>query len=424
MAPVHPMGPLGGESLAAGWDPSWDPTAELQQMLRNAQLGDAPAGAFAPGGITGVTYQPGYPGVGEGPGYDGGPWYGDPYHPYAHDGRTGHEDQAGRHAYERASDHGSGHESGYESGYEDDDHERNHQSGGPGGNSAYDGADEPGEYDDTDEATDARETGRREAAPSVVVRRTRSGPNRRRKRKWWSSERGRRYVFGRLLSFTIALLAALLVSMVSVFGGMVAMEPLRNVAADRTEAGLIAWWPLLVYGPWTVASLSILRAALHRRRALHSWFVVLLFTSLATVLCVTQAPRTLPGIAAAALPSLAALACFHQLVRLITMVRPPLPEPSARHRARALRRRNRRTGDTAGMAENQSSGQVQGQPQGQVHVQVQSQVKNQTGAQTRNQTREQTREEVSTPVVVRTARPVSPVGEPAGRDNRRWSTLR
>ncbi|MEU3451814.1 DUF2637 domain-containing protein [Streptomyces thermolilacinus] len=125
------------------------------------------------------------------------------------------------------------------------------------------------------------------------------------------------------VSYSIAAVAAVLVSMVSVFGGIIAYDPLRHIAEPRTSADIVNWWPLLVYGPWLVASLSILRAAVHQRRAVHSWVVVLLFSFTAMLLCVAQAPRTLTDTAAAALPTVASLACFHQLVRLITLTRPP-----------------------------------------------------------------------------------------------------
>ncbi|GGZ59519.1 hypothetical protein GCM10010387_61570 [Streptomyces inusitatus] len=155
-------------------------------------------------------------------------------------------------------------------------------------------------------------------------------PHRRRRRQ---PARSPRVVLMRVVSFLIAAVAAVIVSMVSALGVMIALDPLRSIADPRISQGLVSWWPLLVYGPWTVASLSILRASLHRRRAVHSWSVVLAFSLLATLLCVAQAPRTFTDAAAAALPSLAALACFQQLVRLITMLRPPR-QAAARHRHR------------------------------------------------------------------------------------------
>ncbi|MEU6811790.1 DUF2637 domain-containing protein [Streptomyces sp. NPDC046831] len=137
----------------------------------------------------------------------------------------------------------------------------------------------------------------------------------------------------RTASHVTAALAAVTASSVSFFSGMVAYDPLRLVAMARLETGLASWWPMLVYGPWLVASLSVLRAALHQRRAVHSWCVVLLFSAIAMLLCVVQAPRTVVDVAAAALPGLASLACFQQLVRQITLTRPPR-RTTPRHRVR------------------------------------------------------------------------------------------
>jgi len=131
-------------------------------------------------------------------------------------------------------------------------------------------------------------------------------------------------------SFVIVALVAVIVAMVSVFGGMVAYRPLQNITSGG-DHGMVPSWPLLVYGPWTVASLSILRTALHQRRAVHSWFIVLLFSSVAIMLCVAQADRTFAGIAGASLPALASLACFQQLVRQITLTLPPR-QGTRRHR--------------------------------------------------------------------------------------------
>ncbi|MDQ0600254.1 hypothetical protein QF037_004599 [Streptomyces canus] len=134
---------------------------------------------------------------------------------------------------------------------------------------------------------------------------------RRARLKWWETG-----------SFVILALVTVIVAMVSVFGGMVAYRPLQNITSG-TGGGVAPLWPLLVYGPWMVASLSILRTALHQRRAVHSWFIVLLFSSVAIMLCVAQADRTVTGIAGACLPALASLASFQQLIRQITLTRPP-----------------------------------------------------------------------------------------------------
>ncbi|WP_405624656.1 MULTISPECIES: DUF2637 domain-containing protein [unclassified Streptomyces] len=145
-----------------------------------------------------------------------------------------------------------------------------------------------------------------------------------------------RFTWLQTVSFVIAALAAAIVSMVSVFGGMVAYSPLQHVAPGARGATTYAW-PLLIYGPWMVASLSILRTALHQRRAVHSWFVVLLFSSLAMILCMAEAERTFTSVAAAALPAVASLACFQQLVRQITLTRPPRQRASRRRQHHARR---------------------------------------------------------------------------------------
>ncbi|MEV1067697.1 DUF2637 domain-containing protein [Streptomyces sp. NPDC050263] len=152
------------------------------------------------------------------------------------------------------------------------------------------------------------------------------------------SSAGHRKIPGRRLrlkwlrtgSFVIVALVAVIVAMVSVFGGIVAYRPLQNITS-KTGGGMVPSWPLLVYGPWMVASLSILRTALHQRRAVHSWFIVLLFSSVAIMLCVAQADMTFTGIAGASLPALASLACFQQLVRQITLTLPPR-QGTRRHR--------------------------------------------------------------------------------------------
>ncbi|MCX5071127.1 hypothetical protein OHA84_35810 [Streptomyces sp. NBC_00513] len=124
-------------------------------------------------------------------------------------------------------------------------------------------------------------------------------------------------------SLFTAVLVAVIAAVVSILSGLAICDALRHSAAPHTAREVVIWWPLLIYGPWMVASLSILRSALHQRRALHSWSIVLLFSTLATLLCVAQAPRTIAAAAASALPAVAALACFQQLVRQITLTRPP-----------------------------------------------------------------------------------------------------
>ncbi|MFE9796811.1 DUF2637 domain-containing protein [Streptomyces goshikiensis] len=141
----------------------------------------------------------------------------------------------------------------------------------------------------------------------------------------------------RAVSMGAAALVALLVAMVSVLSGVVAYDPLHLAAAQSVSRSPAALWPMLVYGPWAAASLSILRAALHRKRAVHSWAVVLLFSAAAVALSVTQAPHTVTGLAAAGLPPVAALTCFQQLVRQITLTRPLHRQQPRRRNAHAAR---------------------------------------------------------------------------------------
>ncbi|MFI1330152.1 DUF2637 domain-containing protein [Streptomyces sp. NPDC020845] len=126
-----------------------------------------------------------------------------------------------------------------------------------------------------------------------------------------------------LISLIFAALTTVIVAMLSVLGGMISYGPLRYLASPSTSESMAAWWPLLVYGPWLVASLSVLRAALHRRGAAHSWAVVVLFSTIAVFLCVAHAPKDPPSMAVAGLPPVAALVSFHQLVRQITLTSPP-----------------------------------------------------------------------------------------------------
>ncbi|GAA3870819.1 DUF2637 domain-containing protein [Streptomyces sedi] len=138
----------------------------------------------------------------------------------------------------------------------------------------------------------------------------------------------------RWASLLLAATTAVLVAMLSVLGGLISYAPLRDAAAPAQSSALDAWWPLLVYGPWLVASLSILRAALHQRTARHSWAVVVLFSGLAVSLSVAQAPWTAVDVAVAAVPPISALIAFHQIVRQMTLTNPP------RHAA-VPRQRNR-----------------------------------------------------------------------------------
>ncbi|MCB5905956.1 DUF2637 domain-containing protein [Streptomyces pinistramenti] len=128
------------------------------------------------------------------------------------------------------------------------------------------------------------------------------------------ADRTRIRAWARMLSSTAAALTAVLIS---VLGAMVCYTPLRALASEGVPGGLAALWPLLIYGPWTVASLSILRASANRRRVRHSWCVVILLSAVAVVLCIAHARLTLPAVSVAGLPPITVLLSFHQLVRQI-----------------------------------------------------------------------------------------------------------
>ncbi|MFI6448678.1 DUF2637 domain-containing protein [Kitasatospora sp. NPDC050543] len=160
-------------------------------------------------------------------------------------------------------------------------------------------------------------------------------PIRRRRRRVRGS---RAKLWPQVLSTLFGALAALIVATVSVLGWMLSYNPLQDLASTRVSQDLAQLWPLVVYGPWLVASLSILRATLARHRATQSWVVVVLFSSVATALCVIHASRTLPGVVVAALPPLTAVISFHQLVRQV--VAPSQARPAASGR-RPVRRTHR-----------------------------------------------------------------------------------
>ncbi|MFI1584632.1 DUF2637 domain-containing protein [Embleya sp. NPDC020630] len=123
------------------------------------------------------------------------------------------------------------------------------------------------------------------------------------------------------ISRSLVVVSVVLVAAIGVLGALITLAPLRHTAG--ATSGPARLWPVLVQGPWVVASLSILRSSLHRRRALHSWIVVAAFAGLSMALSLSHAPMTVQGVVVAALPAVATTACLHQLVRQITLTRPP-----------------------------------------------------------------------------------------------------
>jgi hypothetical protein len=131
----------------------------------------------------------------------------------------------------------------------------------------------------------------------------------------------------KVISLLMAALTAVIVAVVGALSGVISYDPLRRLAVPGQAGTLAEWWPLLVYGPWLVAALSILRAAVHRRRAAHSWLVVVVFSAIAVYMCVAHVGHSPIRLAVAGLPPITALVCFHQLVRQITLTNPPRNGP-------------------------------------------------------------------------------------------------
>lgn len=132
----------------------------------------------------------------------------------------------------------------------------------------------------------------------------------------------------RVLSLVTVTLTSVIVMAVALLAAVASYPPLRALAGEATTPRIAQLWPLLVYGPWVAAILSILRARTHRRRSAHSWCVVIFFAAVATVLCIAKAPTTPAGITVAGLPPVTVLLCFHQLIRQLD---PDAPAASTRH---------------------------------------------------------------------------------------------
>jgi hypothetical protein len=124
-----------------------------------------------------------------------------------------------------------------------------------------------------------------------------------------------------VLGHGIAGVTAGVTGTIGVLSAMISYGPLRLLASPTADS-LAGAWPLLVYGPWLAACLSILHAARHRRHVRAAWFAMIAFTAIAMALCIAHAAKTLTDIATAGLPPLSALACFHLLYRQLTLLQP------------------------------------------------------------------------------------------------------
>ena len=127
----------------------------------------------------------------------------------------------------------------------------------------------------------------------------------------------RRSVVGGLIEAATALIA----TVVCALGYLLSYGPLHHLAEPRVPQSLAQPWPVVIYGPWLAACLSLVRGALDGRRVVHSWCVVVVFSSVATVLCIADVPRTTVDTVVAGLPPITAAVAMHQLVRQLRLTR-------------------------------------------------------------------------------------------------------
>ncbi|WP_371493832.1 DUF2637 domain-containing protein [Kitasatospora sp. NBC_00374] len=142
--------------------------------------------------------------------------------------------------------------------------------------------------------------------------------------------------WSQILGSVFGLLTAVAVTAVCLVGWMLSYHPLRDLAFSRVPQGLSQLWPIIIYGPWLAGCLSVLRAALDGRRVVHSWVVVVVFSTVATVLCVADVSQALPDMVVAGLPPITSAISLHQLVRQLggnRDARRPAARPTS-HKAR------------------------------------------------------------------------------------------
>lgn len=125
--------------------------------------------------------------------------------------------------------------------------------------------------------------------------------------------------WSRLASQGVTTLTVLMVMSVVSLGGLISYETIHVVGTSDLPRGVSHWWPLLIYGPWIVACLTILRSALHGRTTSgSSWTIMIFFSLVNATLCAMNALGDAATAAVAGLPPIAALACLHQLVNQLT----------------------------------------------------------------------------------------------------------
>ncbi|MFY1677605.1 DUF2637 domain-containing protein [Streptomyces sp. WMMC905] len=99
---------------------------------------------------------------------------------------------------------------------------------------------------------------------------------------------------------------------------------LSGIASAVLPDSMARYWPLTVFGPWLVAALSVVRAAVQQQAARRSWGVVLAASAMAVALCVGNTSPALLAWVVFGIPPVTAVVCLWELVGQI----------SGRHRPR------------------------------------------------------------------------------------------
>jgi hypothetical protein len=165
--------------------------------------------------------------------------------------------------------------------------------------------------------------------PEDGRRRTRRPVDRRRPRPLLHVIAGRQKII--TVVILVAMITVCAVMMLS-WSISYSYNQLRVISLLVVSARLAKWWPLMVYGPWLVAGLSILRASVQQRTARRSWAVLLIASATAVALCVGHSPRSLLAMVVVGIPPITALVCFRELVGQIS------PENGPRHASHAAKR--------------------------------------------------------------------------------------
>lgn len=119
-------------------------------------------------------------------------------------------------------------------------------------------------------------------------------------------------VFGGLMAVVVIVVCAL--------GLLFSYGLLGDLAHRSMRYGPAGAWPLIVFGPWLVGSLAVLRSAQANHRIVTGWCVVVLFSAVTTTLCIVDARATILTAVIAGLPPISSLIVLHQMVRQVSAV--------------------------------------------------------------------------------------------------------